>query len=128
MMESLNNLEKQKSVLGKPEAIKIIQLLAPFAPYLTEQLWLALGQKGSVHASSWPKVEKKYLLEDEVDVVVQVNGKVRATIRLDKDQAKDENQVTDQARKDINAAKHLSGREILKTIFIPQKLINFVVK
>lgn len=106
-------------------AIKeLIQLLAPFAPHIAEELWQEIGQTGSVHVSEWPVHEPKYLISDKMTIVVQVNGKVRANIELPSNSS--EEQISQTALADSNVAKY-TGDNIKKTIFVPGKLINFVV-
>jgi len=127
-METLNFLERNGKKVTKKEAKTLIQVMAPFAPYLTEELWSRLGEKKSVHGSFWPKPDSQYLIEDKVKLVVQINGRVRATIEMEVDEAKDQKQVEVEAKKEPNTAKRLKDKEIIKTIFVPGRLINFVVK
>jgi len=93
---------------------------------MTEELWQELGEKKSIHLSGWPKYDPKLLIEDTVTVVVQVNGKLRGTLSLPKDTT--EAQAVLLAKEDKDVARHLDGMEIVKAIFIPNKLLNFVVK
>jgi leucyl-tRNA synthetase len=103
----------------------LVTLLAPICPFITEELWTRLGQDGSVHGRRWPQADEALLVEDEVDVVVQVNGKVRGrvTVPAGADQAT----VEATARADETVAGHLTGR-IVKVIHVPDRLINLVVK
>lgn len=103
----------------------LVQLVAPFAPHIAEELWHELGHKGSVHVSDWPKYDEKYLVSDEVTIVVQVNGKVRANVTAPV--GADEAAVVELAQADENVQQHLSGKTIRKTIYIANKLISFVV-
>jgi len=120
MMEYLNKFSiKNKKVL--------VKLIAPFAPYLAEELWEKLGGKGSVHQAEWPKADPKYLVEDKTEIVVQVNGKLRSRITVNKEQGTVKKEIEKLAQKDSKVAKYLKGRKILKTIFVPGRLINFVV-
>lgn len=125
MMICLNEWEKESNV-NKDDFKKFLQLLAPFAPHMTEELWQELGEKKSIHLSGWPKYDPKLLIEDTVTVVVQVNGKLRGTLSLPKDTT--EAQAVLLAKEDKDVARHLDGMEIVKAIFIPNKLLNFVVK
>ena len=103
-------------------------LIAPFAPHLAEEIWVTvLGEPFSVHNASWPKYDTKYLKQDQVKFVVQVNGKVRGTLDLESETSNTEEMVTTLAMKDENIAKWIDGKKIVKTFFIPGKLINFVV-
>ncbi len=102
----------------------LLQLLAPFAPHITEELWHDLGNKGSIHTSEWPTHDDKYLVADTVTVVVQVNGKVRANI--DVPAGADQETAEKAARADENVKKFVTG-EPKKVIFVKDKLLNFVV-
>jgi len=128
IMEAVNYLLEPTagSAIGKNEAKVLIQLIAPFAPYLAEELWHQLGEKGSVHSSSWPKADPQYLVEDQAEIVVQVNGKFRGVISISAAEAKNQSRVEKEAKKDSKAAKYLKGRRIKRTIFVPGRLINFV--
>jgi leucyl-tRNA synthetase len=141
MMEFLNKIENEKLKIKNEEAKILIQLLAPFAPYLSEELWHKLNSKfnppadgqnakllGSVHAAPWPKPDPKFLVEEEVEIIVQVNGKLRGTIKIKNSKCKIKNYVEEVAKEEPKVAKYLAGKEILKTIFVPGRLVNFVVK
>jgi leucyl-tRNA synthetase len=103
----------------------LLTMLAPVAPFITEELWERLGNDGSVHDQRWPVADASLLVEDEVEVVVQVNGKVRGrvTVPVGSDQAA----VEAAARADDGVAGHLAG-EVVKVIHVPDKLLNLVVK
>ena len=100
----------------------LLTMLAPICPFITEELWGRLGHDGSVHDQSWPTADTDLLIEDEVTIIVQVNGKVRgrATVAADADQAS----VETAARAAV--ADHVTG-EPKKVIHVPGKLVNFVV-
>ncbi len=101
------------------------QLLAPFAPHITEELWSQLGSQGSVHTSDWPQHDEQYLVQDSMIIVVQVNGKVRAQIEVPSDASQE--QVVEAAKANEKAAAHLSGKDLKKSIYVPGKLVSFVV-
>ncbi|MCW2763653.1 MAG: leucine--tRNA ligase [Marmoricola sp.] len=103
----------------------VVKLIAPFAPHITEELWMQLGQTDSVHTSSWPKFDHRYLVEDTMTIVIQVNGKLRG--ELTALSGADETHVIDQAKSDERVRAHLEGTEIRKTIYVPGRLVNFVV-
>ena len=135
MMEFLNQAEKEKWSMTNDQMKKLLQLIAPFAPYLAEELWFQLDQStvtnqpssSSVHLSSWPKSDPRYLVGEEVEIIVQVNGKLRAMIKVAASEAKNQARVATLAQKSAKVNRHLAGRKIKKIIFIPEKLINFVV-
>lgn len=104
----------------------LVQLLAPFAPHISEELWEQLGEEGSVHLSDWPTYDEKYLVEDTVTIAVQVNGKLRGTVQAPA--GSDEAVVTGLAKADAKIAANLEGKHVVKTIYIPGKLVSFVVK
>jgi len=103
----------------------LLTMLAPVAPFITEELWTRLGNDGSVHDQRWPVADASLLVEDEVEVVVQVNGKVRGrvTVPVGSDQAA----VEAAARADDGVAGYLAG-EVVKVIHVQDKLLNLVVK
>jgi leucyl-tRNA synthetase len=99
--------------------------VAPFAPHITDELWQQLGHETSVHADTWPKWDEKLLVKDTLTIVVQVNGRVRANIRVPTGAGQDD--VIKAARADGNVVKHLAGRAAKKVVYVPDKLINFVL-
>ncbi|MBW3657896.1 MAG: leucine--tRNA ligase [Actinobacteria bacterium] len=120
---------ERKGVGGAPrrEALEtVLLLLAPIAPFITEELWRRLGNDGSVHAQRWPTADLSLLVQDEVEMVVQVNGKVRGRIALPVGSTQDAIEAA--ATADPNVAEHLEGVTVVKTIVVPDKLVNFVVR
>ena len=128
LMEFLNELVKVDP--GKPlfwKSIEIlIQLLAPFAPHLSEELWYQIGKKESVFLSSWPTVEEEMLKEEEIPIVVQVNWKLRAKLLLPSNY--NEEKVREEALKHENIKRWTEGKAIKKVIVVPEKLVNVVVE
>lgn len=102
-----------------------VQMLYPFAPHLAEELWQELGEKDSIAYAPIPAVDPQYLVDETTIYIVQVNGKVRGRFELPKDQTEKELMRLIQKQPEIE--KHIVG-EILKTIFIPNKLLNIVLK
>jgi len=133
LMEALNDLYKLKSDVpfaSAPQDWKwalgtFVQLLAPFAPHITEELWHQLGNEGSIHTSEWPVHNEKYLISDTMTIVVQVNGKVRAQIQMATEATKET--ILADAEADKKVALALNGQAIKKSIYVPNKLVNFVV-
>ncbi|MDB5163470.1 MAG: leucine--tRNA ligase [Candidatus Saccharibacteria bacterium] len=132
LMEFTNQLYKLKAEdnfaavsAWKFATASLVQLLAPFAPHITEELWQELGHTESVHISAWPLWEDKLLVADTITVVVQVNGKVRANLRLPADSS--EESIVAAAKVDAKVAGYLKGKDIKKTIYVPKKLVSFVV-
>jgi leucyl-tRNA synthetase len=104
---------------------KFLTLLAPFAPHLAEELWEKLGNKKSIHLEAWPSFDEKLAVDDQIDLVVQVNGKLRDTISVAADI--DEKAALDLAKKSEKVQKWLEEKEIRKEIFVKGKLVNLVV-
>lgn len=102
-----------------------VQMLYPFAPHIGEELWQELGESESIAYAALPAVDPKYLVDDTAVYVVQVNGKLRGRFELPKDKTEDELMAL--VRKQPEMEKHLVG-EIVKTIFVPNKLLNIVMK
>lgn len=124
MMEFVNAMSKLP-VISK-EGIKMaVQVLAPLAPHMAEELWSHLGESGCISHAPWPKADPKYLVQDQVTYIVQVNGKLRGRFELPRDQ--NEETIVGLAKEDPSITKHLTG-EIRKVIFVPNKLLNFVIK
>jgi len=124
LMKLLNELEKGNADRGSFE--QFLKLLSPFAPHLAEDIWQnVLGHKKSIHLEKWPEYDEKLIAEELVSVVVQVNGRARSVISLLTDS--NEEEIKKLALADEKIKKHLAGREIRKTIFVKNRLINFVV-
>jgi leucyl-tRNA synthetase len=125
-MGLVNSVEKNGS---DEEILKdLCLLLAPFAPHLAEEVWVeVLGQKFSVHKAGWPKYDNSLIVSDIVTIAIQVNGKVRSTLDIQSQVSSNEVEVTELAKKDEKVAKWLDGKAIKKVIFVPGKIINFVV-
>lgn len=103
----------------------LVHVLAPFVPHLAEELWAALGHEASVHLETWPQHDESALVQDEVEMVVQINGKVREHITVDVALSREE--VAEQALADERVQALIAGKTVRKTIVVPKKLINFVV-
>ncbi|EKD84518.1 MAG: hypothetical protein ACD_38C00208G0001 [uncultured bacterium] len=106
---------------------KFLIVLAPFAPHITEELWSQIGEKYSIHKQSWPAIDNKFLEEDEVSVAVQVNGKVRDILLIQKDMISNKEVVEKMAKESQKAAKFLEGKSVKKVVYVPGKIISFVL-
>ncbi len=117
--------ESENGNPGRENKEMFLKLLAPFAPHMTEELWCELGNQTSIHKASWPLADPKFLKEEDFDLVVQVNGKLRATIKLKRGASQKKAEVA--AFLNENVANSLGGQKPKKIIFVPNRLINFVV-
>ena len=105
--------------------LTLIQLLAPFAPHIADELWHLSGHTDSVHIQTWPKLDAAALVADEITLVIQINGKTRGNIQVP---AQANKQALEQyARESEVAQRYIEGKEIKKVIVVPGKLVNFVV-
>lgn len=123
-METMNIIDNLD--ISKNDMSLMLQVLNPFIPHITEYLWVALGNKGSIHTSTWPKASKKLLIEDSITIGIQVNGKLRGTINIKPNSV--ENDVKEAAQKEENVVKYIGGKEIIKIIYVPNRIINIVIK
>jgi leucyl-tRNA synthetase len=103
----------------------IVACVGPFAPHISEELWHQLGHSGSVHRDSWPSFDEQYLAQDSITIVVQVNGKLRGEISVAADAV--ETAIVDAAKADAKVTAYLNGVIIRKTVYVPGRLVNFVV-
>ena len=126
MME-FSNAWQDGGDLAKEDTAMFLQLLAPFAPFVTEELWARLGNEFSIHASLWPKYDPELIVAEEVILVVQVNGKIRDQIIVQSSKSKIQSEVEKLARQREKVQKYLAGQEVKKVVFVPGKLINFVI-
>jgi len=124
MMEFINAAFKWVTV-PKVVARDFTLLLAPFAPHLAEQIWLALGHSESLTYAPWPEWDESLLVEDQVSIAVQVNGKLRGTIEVAHQAEKAA--VLEAARGQENVARYLDSGTLRKEVYVPGRLVNFVV-
>ena len=106
--------------------VTLLKLLHPFAPHITEELWTMFGNEGFVLTSSWPKADPALMVEDVVTIVVQVNGKLRGQVEVPNPPEKDV--VLAAIRNNGKVQQWISGKEIVKEVYVPGKLVNIVVK
>jgi len=133
LMEALNELSSGKLKVESEDLKTLIKLIAPLAPYTAEEMWSHVRDENdpvSVHLSDWPVVDEKYLVEDEISLPVAINGKVRGQISLSSEKLKVENKEEIIAKaKDLEQIKKWIGEgKIVKEIYVPNKMINLVLR
>ncbi|KKU82168.1 MAG: Leucine-tRNA ligase [Parcubacteria group bacterium GW2011_GWA1_47_8] len=124
LMIFANELEKEPQI-SRIAYETFLKLLAPFAPHITEELWHEIGNTSSVHGASWPVFDLQKIVEKEVIIAIQVGGKVRDTMTVARDL--DENAVLLLALSRPIVAKWTEGKEVIKVIHVPHKLLNIVI-
>ena len=122
MMSLINEFYK-KNAITRGEYKTLLTLLNPVAPHITEELWQTAGFEGRLYQAAWPEFEEEKTVESVVEIGVQVNGKMRVTIKVSKDETKENV---------INMAKEALGDKltgnIVKEIYVPGRIVNIVVK
>jgi leucyl-tRNA synthetase len=130
-MACINDLYKLKNeAFGKhkvwQEALEsLVACIGPFAPHITEELWHQLGHSTTAQRDSWPTYDERYLVSETMKIVVQVNGRVRAQLEVASDAQ--EPDIIAFAKADDKVAAYIAGKELKKTIYVPGKLVSFVV-
>jgi len=134
LMTFYNYLAKQSGLIDEEKEV-YLKLLAPFAPYMTEEIWQEFYSKKnkqaketfvSIHTSEWPTYSEKYLKKDSVTIAVQVNGKLRATLTISVTDKGNQEILEEMARRDEHVSKFLTGA-VKKVILVPGKILNFVI-
>ena len=124
LMICLNEFEKEANV-SQNDFKSFLKLVAPFAPFITEELWKELGEGISIHKEEWPKVDANKLIDNDVTYVLQVNGKLRGEVTLPKDTSKED--VLNAVKSLDSYAKYVGGTTPKQQIFVPGKLVNIVI-
>jgi len=126
LMECLNVVRSGGRIPAREEIEPLVVMVAPFAPHIAEELWAHLGHPASIFASApWPTFDPDKAREDSVEVAVQVNGKLRGTIVLPTDTPADAAETA--ARSEQNVSRHLEDVDVRRVIYVPNRLVNFVV-
>ncbi|MGI6352948.1 MAG: leucine--tRNA ligase [Armatimonadota bacterium] len=121
----LSNAIRDSGVAQREAVETLLKLVAPLAPFVTEELWHAVGHEGTIHDGPWPEYDPAKLVADTVDIPIQVKGKLRGTVTVPTGAS--EQEVLEAARSIPAIATQLEGKEIRKVIFLPGKLMNIVV-
>jgi len=125
LMVLANEMDKKENI-SKNHFELFLKMLAPFAPHITEELWNKLGNKKTIHLEKWPQYDKNKIVDERIKIVVQVNGKVRGM--FESERGKSDKELTENALQMKEIKKWIDGAEVQKIIFIPEKLINIVLK
>ena len=125
LMIFVNTVNKEES-FPMEYRIGFIKLLNPIAPHITEELWSMLGNNDTIAYESWPVYDESKLVVDEIEIGVQVNGKLRGSIKVTNDTTEED--MVKLALENENVSRHTEGKEIIKTIVIKRRIVNIVVK
>ena len=125
LMALLNTIQSTGAIT-REEFKTFIILLNPFAPHITEELWVNNGFDGMLNATQWPKYDEAKCVDSTVEIVIQINGKIKARINIPTDISSDEALAIAKENEAIN--KEISGKTIIKELYVPKKLVNIVVK
>jgi len=127
LMTWLNYLSAKKAIV-KEEYATLLRLLSPFAPFIAEELWQSKGlSANSIHLENWPSYQAKYLIEEIVSIVIQINGRLRGTIEVQNTKIKEQKEIEEAAKLSPKISKYLENQSIKKVIYVEGKLINFVI-
>ncbi len=125
MMILVNKMAKQKT-LAQEDVEALLKILNPFAPHITEEIWNRLGHTDVMVHEPWPKFDASAAKDTEVEIAIQINGKVRARIRVSAEASQEE--VVASAKQEETVKKYIEGKQILKEIYVPNRLLSIVVK
>ena len=125
LMSLLNDIYKVGKI-GRSQLIDYMKLLSPFAPHITEEMYEVLGGQGYLTVSEWPAYDEAKTVDAEIEIGVQVNGKVRGTVRIPKDCLKE--QALALGKADPKVAQLLEGKTLVKEIYVPNKILNYVAR
>jgi leucyl-tRNA synthetase len=126
MMIFMGVLEKEEYQITNDDFVKFLQILAPFAPYVTDEIYTMFGSQKSIHLTDWPKSKKLKERKVMQGIAVQINGKLRGDVMVDPDA--NQEMVMGVVLSDDRLRSYLEQGELLRTIYVPKKLINFVIK
>ena len=124
-MTFMNEVGREKKI-GKEQLLSFVKLLNPFAPHIAEEIYQAQGGESSLQLASWPEYDEAKTVDDSIEIGVQVNGKLRATVTIPTNCEKEEALALAKADEKVQAA--LDGKNLVKEIYVPNKIVNLVVK
>jgi leucyl-tRNA synthetase len=120
------NLANKTEKIDKEVGEKFILILSPFAPHIAEEIWQRLGHQKTLAYEPWPQYDVNLIKEDTIEIPIQINGKLRGKITISVTLS--DKEILEQARCEEKILPYLQGKQIIKEIYVPGKLINFVVK
>ena len=125
LMTFMNEVGREKKI-GKEQLLSFVKLLNPFAPHIAEEIYQAQGGEGSLQLASWPEHDEAKTVDESIEIGVQVNGKLRATVTVPTNCEKEEALALAKADEKVQAA--LDGKNLVKEIYVPNKIVNLVAK
>lgn len=133
MMEFYNELSSVFDILktGNPELLKhcfevLLKLLSPFTPHFCDELWEKMGNQSILSNQTWPEADPAFAVDSKVNIMIQINGKIRDKIEVSQDE--DESLIKEMALKSTKVQQYTSGKEVVKIIYVPNKMLSMVVK
>ena len=123
LMEYSNELQRRPA-LSAAEVRTLLLLLAPFAPFITEELWEQIGGAYSIHTAPWPELDEALTQAQEVAVAVQIDGRTRDVVQVEA--GSDQESVVQRAKQSPRVQRHLDGKVVVRTVYVPDRLLNFV--
>lgn len=122
----MNNLIDKTGSISKSSMKTLLQLLYPVCPHIASEIWEMLGEKENINQSSWPKADEKYMVANEIDLAVSINGKTKSIIKIKSTAT--ENDIINQAKADEKIKILLEDKNIVKTIYVTGRILNFVIE
>jgi leucyl-tRNA synthetase len=126
LMEALNVVRAGGRTAARAEVQPLVVMTAPFAPHVAEELWERLGHEGGIfQGAAWPSFDPEKARAPEIEVAVQVNGKLRGSIKGPPGMPREDAEA--RARRDENVARYLDGANVRRVVYVPDRLVNFVI-
>ena len=122
----MNNLIDKTGSISRTSMKTLLQLLYPVCPHIASEMWEMLGEKDNINQSSWPKADEKFMVADEIELAVSINGKTRTIIKIKSNAVEDD--VINRAKTDEKIKQLLEGKNIVKTIYVTGRILNFVIE
>ena len=126
LMSLINTISEIDGKVTRGELKTILLLLSPFAPHLCEEMWEQMNYGGTINDQKWPEYDESKCVDNEVEIVVQINGKIRARLNVSVDEAQDS--VIEKAKQNEKVAAEISGKTVVKELYVKGKLVNIVIR